>query len=349
MIIRIAAATIALLLAAGLWRDGRDRRLAIFFTLFALGLTGFLAGNTPTDTLKLPGLLGVGLSLLSGYNAIFLWWFVLAIFDDEFRPGLFEGSVGAVWFVIATGNRGFFGPEIDALPLNDILLVMVGGIVLHIFWRLWRDWEGDLEPARRHARGGLALAMASLLGIDVAIDLVMGTNWKPQTLTLAYNAAALVTLLWLFALLSRFNLSPLQFKDRSTTVEHVKQSTNSDLSDKINHLIRHNKIHLEQSLSFHDFVARTGFAEAVVRQYINHELGFRHFRTFLNHHRVAEAKRRLADPEFVHDKIIAIAFDSGFSSLASFHRTFRSVEGETPGSFRQRILSHKRADLGFET
>jgi AraC-like DNA-binding protein len=74
---------------------------------------------------------------------------------------------------------------------------------------------------------------------------------------------------------------------------------------------------------------------------INHELGYDHFRVFLNHYRVAEARRRLEDPSRA-DKLITVALDSGFASLASFNRAFRSIEGCAPSAYR--AASSKRPD-----
>jgi hypothetical protein len=55
------------------------------FLLFALGICGFLAGNTPDQSLRLPGIAAEVARFLSGNAAVFLWWFSLAVFDDEFR------------------------------------------------------------------------------------------------------------------------------------------------------------------------------------------------------------------------------------------------------------------------
>jgi AraC-like DNA-binding protein len=73
--------------------------------------------------------------------------------------------------------------------------------------------------------------------------------------------------------------------------------------------------------------------ERTVRTLINHELGYDHFRTFLNHYRVAEARRLLSDRNR-DDKLITVALDSGFASLASFNRAFRAIEGRTPSDYR---------------
>lgn len=87
-----------------------------------------------------------------------------------------------------------------------------------------------------------------------------------------------------------------------------------------------------------------GAPEAEVRRLVNQELGHRHFRSFLNAYRIADARRVLADPSKADQKMVAIAFDAGFASLASFNRAFKLVEGKPPTEFRaERLASHEAA------
>jgi AraC-like DNA-binding protein len=108
---------------------------------------------------------------------------------------------------------------------------------------------------------------------------------------------------------------------------------NDALLHRLNMLIEIERMHLDPDLTLARFVERMAAPERAVRTLINRQLGFDHFRAFLNHHRVAEARRLLAD-ETRDDKLIAIAFDSGFASLASFNRAFRAIEGCSPSAYR---------------
>lgn len=347
VIVRIAAATLALALLLGLLRDARQDKLALYYGLFALGLVGFLAGNTPMSGLKLDGGIGDGLSLLSGFNAIFLWWFVLSVFDDDFRPGALVAGVSASWFVIAAANRGVFGAELQLAPLNPILLVMATGMVAHLLWRLYEDREGDLMPGRRFRRGVLIAAIVGLLAIDVAIDVLAGPDWKPQALTIGYNVAILVVLVFLSRLLTSFRVAPLRLHPRGY-VGDAKGVTAalqfrklSALASRIEALMTEERVYLDPELSFASFVEKTDHPEAEVRQYINRTSGYRHFRAFLNSYRISEAQRLLADPKRAGDKIATIAFDAGFASMASFHRAFNAAVGMAPGAFRAQRMSEK--------
>ena len=71
---------------------------------------------------------------------------------------------------------------------------------------------------------------------------------------------------------------------------------------------------------------------------INDLLG-RNFYEFINRYRVEEAKRRLAAPDAGRDKLIAIAMECGFNSLATFNRVFKEMAGRTPSDHRKNPAS----------
>jgi AraC-like DNA-binding protein len=60
------------------------------------------------------------------------------------------------------------------------------------------------------------------------------------------------------------------------------------------------------------------------------------FYQFVNSYRLEEAKRRLSHPDTLYDKLIKIAFDSGFNSLPTFNRVFKDLIGESPSQYRNR-------------
>jgi AraC-like DNA-binding protein len=67
---------------------------------------------------------------------------------------------------------------------------------------------------------------------------------------------------------------------------------------------------------------------------INDLLG-RNFYEFINHYRVEAAKRRLAMPDAGREKLITVALDCGFNSLATFNRVFKELAGRTPSEYRK--------------
>jgi AraC-like DNA-binding protein len=69
-------------------------------------------------------------------------------------------------------------------------------------------------------------------------------------------------------------------------------------------------------------------------QVINEQLG-RNFFDFINGYRVEAAKRRLVRPGSDRIKMITVAFDCGFNSLATFNRVFKEFAGRNPSDFRK--------------
>jgi AraC-like DNA-binding protein len=69
-------------------------------------------------------------------------------------------------------------------------------------------------------------------------------------------------------------------------------------------------------------------------QVINEQLG-RNFFDFINGYRVEAAKRLLRQPEAGQHKLISVAFDCGFNSLATFNRVFKERAGRNPSDFRK--------------
>ena len=339
VIVRVAGATLLLVATALMCRRVGHR---LYFILLAGCLCGFLAGNTPDPVLRLTGAAGDVAHLLSGFAAVSLWWFCLAVFDRSFKPRGLVLAASAAWIVVASADRGVFGSALANAGLSRLLIVLGFGMVGHLAWRLTRDREGDLIDDRRSARGLVVLLLAGQLFADLMVDLFLGLSWRPQAFSIIQNAVLLVFTAWLLRLSlqgnahSRRHLEPAPshpFRSPSLSASEAK------LHERLGVLIHKERVQLDPTLSFGRFVAMMGGSERAVRRLINRQLGYDHFRTFLNAHRMDEARRLLADPARNRDKLIVIAMDSGFASLASFNRVFQETENCTPSAFRDLALS----------
>jgi AraC-like DNA-binding protein len=344
--IRIAAVTVTFLLAWLLVRTGPGRGPAPWLFLpLALCLSGFVAGNTPDPASRPSGYIGAAAHLASGYTVIFLWWFCLACFDRNFRPRGGSLAIGAAWFCIASADRGLLGSALADKGLSYALVAIGFGIVAHLAWRLLTDRDGDLIERRHDARVLAVVLLGGQLLADLSVDLLFGFAWRPRAFTIAQNAAILGFGLWLAGRLLRVESGVLTFDASPTALlRPVRRGTeNTPLARRLRKLIEDERVHLDPELTFAGFVARMGAPERAVRQLINHRLGHDHFRSFLNAHRMEEARRLLADPARASDKLIAIALDSGFASLASFNRVFRAAQGCTPSAYRAVALGQVAA------
>jgi AraC-like DNA-binding protein len=342
VIVRVAGATLLAVAALGKWRRG-DRADDRWFAPFALCLCGFLAGNTPVSALQLGGPPGHIAVLLSGLTVAFLWWFCLSVFDWSFRPRGGVLIVGLIWMVVACADRGVFGEAIAQRGLSWVLIAMGLGMMGYLAWRLIRDRDGDLIDDRRRSRLWVAVLPAAQLVADMGADLAFGLDWQPQLFSIAQNAAVLAFTGWLLAL-GGDRIAVGALTPSRTPVDPEGEET--ALEARLRRLMEVEKVWLDPDLDLAAFVARMGASERGVRRLIIDRLGYDHFRTFLNAHRMAEARRLLADPARREEKLIVIALDSGFASLPSFNRVFQQAEGVSPGAWRSARLSASDAEAG---
>lgn len=351
--LRLGSASIILLLSWLLL--GQRRRVglpALLFAPLAVCLAGFVLGNTPLVSLQPAALIGNLANAASGFTVIFLWWFTLSCFDRRFRLQGVVVMIGLAWAGIAAADRGLLGDWLANAGLSQVLVVMGFGIVGHLVWRLLDERQGDLIEQRHHARVLVAMLLGGMLFIDLAADALFGFSWRPLAFSMTQNAMVLGFGLWLAGQILSVNDDVLAFGmvDEgplpNSRVADLDYGRNAILLRRLNFLIETERVHLDSELTFAGFVEHMSAPERAVRTLINRHLGFDHFRAFLNHHRVAEARRLLEDPGR-DDKLIAIALDSGFASLASFNRAFLAIEGCSPSAYRTAArlpaatLSHK--------
>jgi AraC-like DNA-binding protein len=95
------------------------------------------------------------------------------------------------------------------------------------------------------------------------------------------------------------------------------------------------KLFLDPELTLPKLARALDIPASHLSQVINERLG-RNFFEFINGYRVDAARQRLASPGSGQQKLVAIAFDCGFNSLATFNRVFKELAGRPPSDFRKR-------------
>lgn len=351
--IRLSATSIFFLLAwLLLSHRGRLGLPAMLFAPLAVCLAGFVLGNTAFASLRPTGLLGDVAHAASGLTVIFLWWFALSCFDSRFRLQGGVLLVGVAWAVAAAADRGLFGSALANIGLSQGLVLLGFAIVGHLVWRLLDERQGDLIQRRHDARVLVAALLGGMLFIDLAADALFGFDWRPIGFSMAQNMMILGFGLWLAGRLLTVQADVITFgvaEAQAVAQRPIPQEAPDridPLHARLHTLIDAERVHLDPALTFPKFVELMAAPERAVRTLINQQLGYDHFRAFLNTHRVIEARRLLEEPDR-DDKLITIALDSGFASLASFNRVFRAIVGCTPSEYRAAALQNAATGLGL--
>lgn len=129
-------------------------------------------------------------------------------------------------------------------------------------------------------------------------------------------------------------------KGGNSAEEKYKKSglREENVQPQIDRLIRYveqEKPYLNPELTIQDLSTQVNISKHHLTQIINNNLG-KNFFNFINEYRVEEVKRKIADPQFSHLTLLAIAFESGFNSKSSFNSIFKQHTGLTPSDYRKK-------------
>ncbi len=113
----------------------------------------------------------------------------------------------------------------------------------------------------------------------------------------------------------------------------------SETIDRLVQTMKEEKLFLDPALSISKLAQHTGLAEREISNALNQQLK-KNFYAFVNEFRVEEVKKRLADAQYAHLKILSIAFDAGFNSKATFNRIFKEYTGTSPKSYQAVNKTH---------
>jgi AraC-like DNA-binding protein len=118
----------------------------------------------------------------------------------------------------------------------------------------------------------------------------------------------------------------------------LKDKQARDYLAKLITYVEKNKPFLDRDLSIYDLSKTTGIPRHYITQILNEKHG-KNFFTFINEYRVREVIERFSEPKFQNYTILAIAYDAGFNSKASFNSIFKAQTGMTPSEFRDKLQS----------
>ncbi len=104
---------------------------------------------------------------------------------------------------------------------------------------------------------------------------------------------------------------------------------------KIEQIFQEQKPYLEPELTLSDLATKLKTNTSMLSAAINQNFG-KSFNDFVNEYRVEEFKKQVQLPQNKNYTLLAIAFDCGFNSKATFNRSFKKITGYSPKEFVER-------------
>lgn len=124
--------------------------------------------------------------------------------------------------------------------------------------------------------------------------------------------------------------------DEPTADEEDVSEGERQIVERLHALMGDEKPYLDDQLTIAKLAKRLRVPAYALGRIINRRLD-KNFMTFVNEHRIEEVKRRLTEAKGTDEKIIDIAFESGFRTKSAFNAAFKKATGMTPSQYRDRV------------
>lgn len=342
IVTRSSAAVLCLLTCAVLLAGARQSLAGRFGSLFALGAAAYIICTAPVLVAMLaPWHLVI--VPLSWFDAVFFWWFALALFCDEFRWRL-RFFYPVIPLAILVAIPAVVSDEAVRALVHIAKQALSTLLILHGVSIALRRWPDDLIDARRRFRiivaasvglSSVGLMLAEHLPLASSADAILRPASSGLLLFLSFGFSV-------WALQARDDM----FVDATETphrhdIEDVAariDPADSALLARLEAFMK-NGGYKETGLTVGHLAHHLDTPEHRLRKLINQGLGYRNFSSFINVRRVEDAKLILSDPEQSRRQILQVALDLGYGSIAPFNRAFREATGEAPSVFRRRALT----------
>jgi AraC-like DNA-binding protein/type IV secretory pathway VirB2 component (pilin) len=261
------------------------------------------------------------------------WLAARALFDPDERDARWARVVGLV--VALSGGLSILAPAgglIGRVAGNTYALSGSTALLL-TFVEPFHRYARDLPSAEKRFRFAFVAIYAILVAASVMGLRAVGEGSDEAVRDdLVKSACAFTGLAALLAAVWFRRGHPLAAR-AATAPRRAPTEDEARLAERLRRLLIDDAMDSRPELKIGDVAARLGEPEHRVSQCINTALGFANFNRWINHHRIARAKRMLADTN-ERRSILEIAFACGFASLGPFNRAFRDEVGTTPRVYR---------------
>lgn len=160
--------------------------------------------------------------------------------------------------------------------------------------------------------------------------------------TTAYTSYIVGALSFSFLIYTSILLWIFKRAKKQIAVDEPKRYANSSLTDqqimaykrKLEQYIVNEKPYLDPNLKLDTLSSQIGMSSKELSQVINQSFD-QNYSQYIAALRIEEAKKLLSSEKYDHNKIAAIAYESGFNSLSSFNTYFRKLVGMTAKEYRK--------------
>jgi AraC-like DNA-binding protein len=284
------------------------------------------------------------LGIVAMASPALFWMFASTLFQmNENNQKLHLGHYIGLSLCIALGTyQCFLTPvELDGSIIHIVSLLVTGTITILGLLDVFRNWQSDLVECRRFLRLSLSVTCGAFLLFIVVNEFIYGHGEFPVFLN--YLNIIVISIFAMsygyIILVSNSNILMESIDD--LTPELVKDDipkpslADTQWLDKLTKAMEEEFYYRQVDLTIKSLSEHLTVPEHQLRRLINQHLGYRNFNDYLNRYRVRDAAQRLSDPKLIRIPILTIAIESGYASLTTFNKAFKTLKTMTPSEFRR--------------
>ncbi len=289
-------------------------------------------GFTPVE-FDLPENIRMFLRLVDVFLLFFVWLFALSLFKSDFRLNVFHWSFGLVICGFMLAERMVHFSWLNTLPswwavvVNSLAFAMVS----HLFFVTLTGRNDDLLEKRRTSRLYVIFIITVSAVLTILLGSILLSEHQPTVNVISLWPAIVGINFWLM----KIDPQAFAFDLPSQVGGDQLSARDLQLSEKLHSVMRKDQIYLENNLSVDALAKRLGVGASRLRKFINQELRYNNFSSYVNSFRIADIKTALNLPENDHIPILTLALNHGFNSLPPFNRAFKKISGMTPSEYRK--------------
>ena len=236
-------------------------------------------------------------------------------------------------------DHAFFEGVVFRILLFAIILffVVTGGIILVLS-------VNAKVGSKQFLKRKWAILLSSVYLINFGIAVILGgamddnNQSEYQVLNVVVDVVSLLSSLLVLIQGYRYGiLYPTASTNAlKSTVQLNTQSNDSDQKrfSRIEKLILEESLYLDGALTIAKVSQKTGINQKYISRAVNSIKGVS-FTQYINALRIEHLTEKLNDKAYSSYSIEALANESGFNTISSFNRVFKSIYGVTPSQYRQ--------------